>query len=160
QLAALSLVLKAREKSRRFFASEEIVQPRILALQEVRFEEAELREYMSALSLGDIFNAPMLQLLHQFEEATTFGSLIQPRLDDQAIRFARSAIVAKDLGGQLFLRATHLKVLRGLEQAEALARRYHVIVANPPYMGWKGMPDSLKKFAKTHFVESKEDLFS
>ncbi len=35
---------------------------------------------------------------------------------------------------QLFLRKTHLKVLRVLEQAEMLTQRYHVVVANPPYM--------------------------
>jgi hypothetical protein len=77
----------------------------------------------------------MLRLLHQFEEAKNFGSLIQPCLDERAIADVRRAIEAKDLGGQLFLRETHLKVLRVLEQAEALTQRYHVVVANPPYMG-------------------------
>ena len=46
----------------------------------------------------------LFKLLHQFEEAKNFGSLIQPCLDAQAIANARRAIEAKDLGGQLFLR--------------------------------------------------------
>lgn len=160
QLAELALVFKAREQSRRFFQPGTLVQPHILALQNIRFDEGELRDYIAALDLGALFNEPMLQLLHQFEEATTFGSLIQPCLDQQNITFARSAIAAKDLGGQLFLRETHGKVLRVLEQAEMLCQRYHVVVANPPYVGGKQLSVALKSFAADRYPDSKTDLFA
>ena len=160
QLAELALVFKARQSSRRFFQPEHLVRPRIIELRDVRFAENELRDYIHALGLGDLFNQPMLKLLHQFEEAKNFGSLIQPCLDERAIAFARRAIEAKDLGGQLFLRETHLKVLRVLEQAEALTQRYHVVVANPPYMGAGGMNQSLKAFVGTTWPEGKSDLLA
>jgi len=160
QLAELALVFKARGKSRRFFQTGTLVQPHILALQNIRFDEGELRDYIAALDLGGLFNQPMLQLLHQFEDATTFGSLIQPCLDDQYITFARQAIEAKDLGGELFLRETHHKVLRVLEQAEALTQRYHVLVANPPYFGPKQMNEALREFAKEELPDSKADLYA
>jgi len=160
QLAELALVFKAREKSRRFFQPEHLVRPRIIELRNVRFAENELRDYIHALGLGDLFNQPMLRLLHQFEEAKNFGSLIQPCLDERAIAAASRAIEAKDLGGQLFLRETHLKVLRVLEQAEALTQRYHVVVANPPYMGSGNMNPSLKRFATENYEQSRNDLFS
>jgi type II restriction/modification system DNA methylase subunit YeeA len=160
QLAELALVFKAREKSRRFSQAEQLVRPQIIELQEVRFTDAELREYIRALDLGALFNAPLLALLHQFEEVKTFGSLIRPCLDERAIADVRRAVEAKDLGGQLFLSETHLKVLRVLEQAEALSERYHVVVANPPYMGAKQMTDALKTFASEHYVSSKADLFA
>jgi type II restriction/modification system DNA methylase subunit YeeA len=160
QLAELALVFKAREKSRRFFQPEHLVRPHIIELRDVRFAENELRDYIPALGLGDLFNQPMLRLLHQFEEAKNFGSLIQPCLDERAIANARRAIEAKDLGGQLFLRETHLKVLRVLEQAEALTQRYHVVVANPPYMGSKKMNDRVKLLMQTHYEPYKADLFS
>ena len=160
QLAELALVFKAREKSRRFFQPEHLVRPHIIELRNVRFAENELRDYIHALGLGDLFNQPMLRLLHQFEEAKNFGSLIQPCLDERAIADVRRAIEAKDLGGQLFLRETHLKVLRVLEQAEALTQRYHVVVANPPYMGGKQMNVELKHFAKDCYADSKSDLFA
>jgi len=160
QLAELALVFKAREKSRRFFQPEHLVRPRIIELRDVRFAENELRDYIHALGLGDLFNQPMLRLLHQFEEAKNFGSLIQPCLDERAIANARRAIEAKDLGGQLFLRETHLKVLRVLEQAEALTQRYHVVVANPPYMGGANLGPILGNFLETHFIEGKYDLFA
>lgn len=159
QLAELALVFKARAKSRRFFQPSTLVQPRILALQDIRFDEGELRDYIAALDLGGLFNQPMLQLLHQFEEATTFGSLIQPCLDEQNITFARQAIEAKDLGGQLFLRETHGRVLRVLEQAEMLCQRYHVVLANPPYMGSRYFRSGLKTFVKDHYEHCSADLY-
>jgi hypothetical protein len=158
QLAELALVFKAREKSRRFFQPEHLVRPHIIELRDVLFAENELRDYIHTLGLGDLFNQPMLRLLHQFEEAKNFGSLIQPCLDERAIAVARRAIEAKDLGGQLFLRGTHLKILRVLEQAEALTQRYHVVVANPPYMGNGAMNASLLSYAKDSFPQSKTDL--
>lgn len=160
QLAELALVFKAREKSRRFFQPDHMVRPQIIELRDIRFEEGELKDYIQALGLGSLFNQPVLKLLHQFEEAKNFGSLIQPCLDEQAIADVRRAIEAKDLGGQLFLRETHLKVLRVLEQAEALTQRYHVVVANPPYLGNKGMNGDLKKLLAEGFPCSKADLYT
>jgi len=158
QLAGLALVFKAREKSRRFFQTGQLVQPNILELRDVRFADNELRDYIQALDLGDLFNRPVLKLLHQFEQAKVFGSLIQPCLDEQGIAFVRNAIEAKGISGQLFLRETHLKVLRVLEQAEALTQRYHVVVANPPYMN--KFNGALQSFANEYFNEFKADLFS
>ena len=160
QLAELALVFKAREKSRRFLQPGNLVRPRILTMQDVVFEEAELTDYIAALDLGDLFNKPVLELLSQFEHATTFGALIQPCLDEKGITALRSAIEVKDLSGQLFLSKTHERVLRVLEQAEALTQRYHVVVANPPYMGGKGMNPAIKQFLQDNFADYKSDLFS
>jgi hypothetical protein len=160
QLAGLALVLKAREQSRRFFQPGQLVQPQIIELQDVRFAEGELNDYIETLDFGELFDPNLFKLLHQFEEAKNFGSLIQPCLDEPAIADARRAIEAKELGNQLFLRETHRKVLRVLEQAEALTQRHHVVVANPPYMGNGRMNASMKAFAKKHYRESEADLFS
>jgi hypothetical protein len=163
-LAAFALCMKARAKDNRFFrrfmaGGGSPLQPHLISLQEIRFEEGELREYIRALNLGELFNQPMLKLLHQFEEAKNFGALIQPCLDEKVIAFARGVIEAKDLGGQLFLRETHAKVLRVLEQAEYLCQRYQVVVANPPYMGNGNMNTSLKDFVETNFEKGKPDLY-
>ena len=160
QFAGLALVLKARAKSRRFFQPEHLVRPHIIELRDVRFVESELRDYSQALGLGDLFQEPMLRLLHQFEEAKNFGSLIQPCLGEQAIANARRAIETKDVEGQLFLRETHRNVLRVLEQAEVLTQRYHVVVANPPYMGGSQMNPSLKAFVRETIPEGGANLFA
>ena len=160
QLAELALVFKAREQSRRFFQPEQLVRPQIIELQDVQFAEGEINDYIEALDLGELFDPSLFKLLHQFEEAKNFGSLIQPCLDERAITDVRRAIEAQDLGGQLFLRETHLKALRVLEQAEALTQRYHVVVANPPYLGGRQFNSVLKVFAQDKFEEAKSDLFS
>ena len=69
------------------------------------------------------------------------------------------SLTQKDLGSHLFLHETHNKVLRVLEQAEALTQRYHIVVANPPYMG-KGQNPSLKRFLHDNFLDYKADLFA
>ncbi|WP_258962635.1 BREX-1 system adenine-specific DNA-methyltransferase PglX, partial [Klebsiella pneumoniae] len=47
-----------------------------------------------------------------------------------------------------------------IQQAWILAQRYDAVVANPPYMGSKGMNGELKEFAKNNFPDSKADLFA
>lgn len=158
QLAELALVFKAREQTRRFFQPEQLVRPQIIELQDVKFAEGELNDYIEALDLGELFDTNLFKLLHQFEEAKNFGSLIQPCLDERGITDVRRAIETKGLGDQLFLHETHLKVLRALEQAEALTQRYHVVVANPPYMGSGGINGKLKIFLEAHFPDGRSDL--
>jgi len=160
QLSGVALVFKAREKSRRFFQTEQLVHPNVLELRDLRFADNELGDYIQALELGGLFNQLILKLLHQFEDAKIFGSLILPDLDEQSIAFVRNSIETKGIGGQLFLRETHLKVLRVLEQAEALSQRYHVVVTNPPYMGSGGMNSTLREWVLEHYPNSKLDTMT
>jgi hypothetical protein len=164
QLAELALVFKAREKSRRFFQPEHLVRPRITELRDVRFAEGELSDYFKALgSQPSALNPQLTRLLYQFEEAKNFGSLIQPCLTESEIVSVRSKLSTLDpqlSTGDLIVAQTHLKVLRVLEQAEALTQRYHVVVANPPFMGNKSFSSALKELANQSYVEFKTDLYS
>jgi hypothetical protein len=108
--------------------------------------------------LGALFTPSVLQLMNQFEEAKNFGSLIEPCVGEADIAFARGSVMARDLGSNLFLSETHKKVLRVLEQADALTQHYHVIVENPPYLN-KYNP-SLKSFLDRVFKDFKGDLFA
>lgn len=162
ELAYFALMMKAQQHYGRFLrrqlradAKERIV-PAICCLEEVHFNEGELKEYMDALDVGDLFTAPVLTLMHQFEEAKNHGSLIEPAVEDTF--FLRDAITNKDLGGELFLRETHRKVETVLRQAEILSPRYHVAVLNPPYMNKFNGP--LKSFVEEKFKDYKSDLFA
>jgi type I restriction-modification system DNA methylase subunit len=55
---------------------------------------------------------------------------------------------------------TAMNLLPLVEQAHILAMKFDAVIANPPYMGGKGMNPALKEFAKKHFPDSKSDLFS
>jgi len=155
ELAAFALTMKARAKQRRFFTKS--IKPNICVLENVKFEEAELKEYMDFIG-RDLFTAPLQTTLHQFEESDNFGSLIRPELTD--IQGVLQLLEAKDVSGQLFLSETHKKVLQALWQADYLSPKYHVVIANPPYMGGKGMNGRLGAWAKDNYPNSKSDLFS
>ena len=154
-LAAFALVMKARAKDKRFFTRE--VNPNICVLENVTFNEAELKQYMNAVG-RDLFTEPLKETLRQFEQADNFGSLIRPMLTDAG--YVRGLLEGKNLGGDLFLFGVHERVLKVLKQAEFLAPRYHVVVANPPYMGGAGMNEQLKTFVGTEYPDAKSDLMT
>ena len=161
-LAAFALVMKARGSDNRFFRR--FVAPQVIALQDVRFEEGELSAYFKALGVQpSALHSDFNRLLHQFAESKNFGSLIQPCLNEAEMHAARDQISNRESAireGDLIVAATHLKVLHVLEQAEALTQRYHVVVANPPYMGAKGMNAAMREIGRTLYPDSKADLFS
>jgi len=154
-LAAFALTMKARGKQRRFFRKS--VRPNICVLQDVSFEAQELAEYTAEVG-RDLFTSELRETLEQFAEAKNFGSLIVPALKDVA-EVAR-VVEAQDFEGKLFLRATHNRVQTVLRMADYLSPKYHVVVANPPYMGGKGMNARLKAWAGKNYPDSKSDLFA
>lgn len=156
-LAAFALVMKARQKHRRFLTDRNIIQPHICLLRKVNLSDKEMEDYI--LGVGrDFFTIPFFETMTQFTDAENQGSLIVPRLQDS--RDVRAAIDAKNLAGNIFLQDTHQKVMRLLEMSDYLAPRYHVVVTNPPYMGTKGMNAELKEFADKNYPDSKSDLFA
>ena len=155
ELAAFALTMKARARQRRFFNKR--VKPNICVLEKVSFSREELDEYMSAVG-RDLFTHGLRETLQQFSEADNFGSLIVPKVANVADVLA--TLEAKDMAGNLFLADTHQRVLRVLRMADYLSPRYAVVVANPPYMGGKGMNGRLSAWAKENFPRSKSDLFA
>ncbi len=155
ELAAFALVMKAREKYRRFFRKP--VQPNICVLENITFTDGELNTYMDEIG-RDLFTANLETTLHQFEEADNFGSLIRPALTN--VTDVLRILEEKDVAGNLFLQNTHERVLQVLRQADYLNPKYHVVIANPPYMGGKGMNGRLKAFAQDNYPDSKSDLFA
>lgn len=160
QLAELALAFKARKKARRFFQPGIFVRPQITELKEIRFNGDELRDYIKELKLGALFDQGVIKLLHQFAEAKNFGALIEPCINEQSIANIRSAVREKDTASQLFINETNQKVLRVLDQAQQLTKRYHVVVANPPYMGWGNMNSEVRGFLEDMAADFKTDLFS
>ena len=156
-LAAFALAMKARAKQRGFFRKPAPVKPNICVLQKIAFNETELANYMDFAG-HDLFTAPLLAGLRQFEEADNFGALIRPEITDAA--GMRKILEAKKVGENVLLAHTHPKVLRVLEQSEYLSPRYHVVIANPPYMGGKGMNNRLGAWTKDNYPNSKSDLFA
>lgn len=154
-LAAFALVMKAREKDKRFFGRG--VEPNICVLKNITFSPSELDAYKKKVG-HDLFTQDLWFLLGQFEQADNFGSLIQPQVKhpEQLLERLNELGVFDDL----LLFTTNEKVKMALKQAEFLAPRYHVVVANPPYMGGKSANSELRDFANNYFPDSESDLFA
>jgi type II restriction/modification system DNA methylase subunit YeeA len=156
-LAAFALVMKAAARlgRRRFLRMG--VTPDICVLQNVSFTEAEMQD-VAAVVGKDLFTDELRETLGQFEQAKNFGSLIVPKLHDPAE--ALRVVETRDFAGDLLLKDVQARVVAVLLMAEALSCKYHVVVANPPYMGGRGMNSELSKLGKTHFPDAKTDAFS
>ncbi len=155
ELAGFALTMKARERQRRFFNKG--VKPNICVLENVHFSDSEIKEYMDFVG-RDLFTASLQTTLRQFEEADNFGSLIRP--DVTNVDGMLKILMSKNVSGQLFLSLTHQKVLKALRQVDYLSPKYHVVIANPPYMGSKGMNGRLGAWIKDNYPNSKPDLFA
>ena len=155
ELAAFALTMKARGKQRRFF--NKAIKPNICVLERVAFSHDELDEYITDVG-RDLFTLDLRETLKQFEETDNFGSLIRPKIT--SVQNVLPVLEAKDMAGNLFLASTHAKVLQVLRMADYLSPRYQVVIANPPYMGGKGMNGRLGAWAKENYHSSKSDLFA
>ncbi|WP_332751188.1 BREX-1 system adenine-specific DNA-methyltransferase PglX [Hydrogenophaga sp.] len=154
-MAAFALTMKARAKLRRFFNKG--IRPNICVLENVKLDADELAEYMSFVG-RDLFSEPLNITLRQFEEADNFGSLIRPDVTDVAGMLR--ILDAKDVSGHLFLNQTHQKVLQALLQTDYLSPKYHVVIANPPYLSAGNMNAAISAYGKSAYSVSKSDMFS
>ena len=156
-LAAFALAMKtaARLGRRRFLKME--AKPDICVLQDVEFTPREIQDVVTVVG-ADLFTDELRETLGQFEQAKNFGSLIIPKLRDLAETLR--VVKARDFGGDLLLKEVQERVVAVLRMAEVLSPKYHVVVANPPYMGGKGMNGVLQHFLKEQFADVKSDLFS
>jgi len=106
--------------------------------------------------------APQIrQLIDTFAYAKTFGSLIQipPDLNAQLSTMDAGLQLAVQ-SGDLIAQEAALNLLPLVRQAQILGMQFDAVVANPPYMGGKGMNAALKEYAKRTFPDSKSDLFA
>ena len=150
-LAAFALAMKARARQRNFLNTH--IEPKICVIAPISFSSDELNHLVTVD--GDS-NAEET-FWNQFAEADTFGSLIQPD-PDLEVQLARRLDALND-GGDM-IRADLLDRARQvIDQAEYLMPRYHVVVANPPYMGAKNMSPMLVSFVKKQFPSGKQDLY-
>ncbi|MFM5019982.1 BREX-1 system adenine-specific DNA-methyltransferase PglX [Aeromonas rivipollensis] len=184
QLAGFALLMRARQDDRRLFSRNKEARDLTLhihALQESR--HLNIPKLWQALNLNadsdrgqvqDMFavapaplaaNDPRLSLLNDlhrsFLAAKTLGSLIEvPAEQVQAIDDLYASLQTLSISGDAMQKPAAKELLPLLAQAAVLARRYDAVIANPPYMGSKGMNGDLKEFAKKQFPNSKSDLFA
>lgn len=189
QLAAFALVMKARADDRRIFdgdAKPNILAlqdstglnaadlthalnspinkadtpPSEYLIEEVEEAKAPLFSKKVMAEKGHVSQPDIASLLELFENAKTFGSLIQipPKLAAKLSEIEKRLDDVLDFGDLTHRPAHVLKPL--LQQARLLARQYDAVVANPPYMGSKYLNQRLKSFVAENFSDARADVFA
>ena len=156
QLSCFCLLMKGRADNRRLL--DRGIKLNVIALKNSsNFNTEELND-QARLSEHDVELNHLIELKRLFENATTFGSLIQAPagLKEKLSAFMKSR---KPNSENLFL-AEQLKNFRQLSrQAELLGAQYDAVIANPPYMGGKFYCPILKEFIKRNYINGKSDLY-
>ncbi|MCU8092484.1 BREX-1 system adenine-specific DNA-methyltransferase PglX [Shewanella sp. SM20] len=179
QLAGFALMMRARQDDRRLFSRE--IQLNIYALQESRalnipklwqalnlnadWDRGQVQDLFASapitLASSDARLALLEDLQQRFSDAKTLGSLIAVPADKaEAIAELLTTLKGLSERGDAMQKPAAQALLPLLKQASVLTKRYDAVIANPPYMGGKGMNADLKEFAKKQFPDSKSDLFA
>lgn len=180
QLSGFSLMMMARQDDRRIFSRD--VQLNVLSLQETGhldlpklWQDLNLSGEFASGQMQDMFGGDLdlssfeadnrYQLLQRnigrFEQAKTFGSLIEvPATEYDALQELYESLCQLAEQGDSIQRAAVSQIIDVVHQALILSIRYDAVVANPPYMGSRGMNSELKQFTKREFPDSKSDLFA
>lgn len=175
QLAAFALMMKARERDLQIFSKG--IRPNILAIRESNSISKELQSAILKATDEEERRQRAKELeylMEVFHDASEYGSLIRveqldlswlpeavAKVRDTAKKQANAVLISdmesltlSDLDRQGDL------VLELVRQAEIMARKYDVVVTNPPYMGAKNMGSRLKDYLGDQYSRVKADLFS
>jgi len=158
QLAGFALLMKARADDRRLFDNPPKLN--VLALQESKGLDADDLA-QALLSYAALTRLTITTLIDTFAHAKTFGSLIQissnfntqlsPMDEELQLAIQSGDILAQDAA---------LNLLPLVRQAQILGMKFDAVVANPPYMGGKGMAPSLKQYASRYYKRCRPDLYA
>jgi len=164
QLTYFAVMMKARQFSRRILNDETICH--IYAIQESNpIDRNHLQYFGSGLSAMEK-NSALLQiqgLIDCYKDAKEYGSIIS--VENYNWDLLHKFINGVDMDGQLSLDSIGFEIARDLLEllinlGETMARKYDVVVTNPPYMGNGGMGAKLAGYVKRVYPNSKRDLFA
>ena len=147
QLASFSVLMKARAKNSRILRRS----------PKLNIATVRSTQNLNLPAGKKLVESDWRPLLEAFKEADSLGSLITPPALDEARLLAQ--VDAFESDNPVF-RAEAKSFRELVNQAQLLRRQYLVVVANPPYMGSKGMNAVLKDFAKANYPDCKADLFA
>jgi type II restriction/modification system DNA methylase subunit YeeA len=165
QMAGFALLMKARADDRRLFTATDeagnLQPPRLNVLSLQESKGLSVDELATHLAPFKVQRATINALVDTFEHAKTFGSLIQiPYALKTHLDVLLDMLALAKQSGELYATAASDDLLPLVQQAKVLVKQFDSVVANPPYMGSKGMNSALKEYAKATFPDSKSDLFA
>jgi len=156
QLACFAVLMKAREDDRRILGRDDL-KLNVMAIQES--DPSDVKDIGIFFKDDEDVREGLKSLVKLFAQAKTFGSLISvpENLSGKREQF-KTAI--QNNTDWMFRYETAESLERLTRQAEVLEQKHDCVVTNPPYMGNKGMNNTLKNNAKIYYADSKSDIFA
>ena len=166
QLAAFSLVMKARSVNPRFFSENYYVKPQVYEIWDSRLlyrldYQTQLKDLnlLTATEMNDIE-----YIVDTFRYAKTIGSLLKVK----ALDWTKVDAIIEKLQKQAIPTVFNFRLLgEGVSllkklicQAKILSAQYDVMITNPPYIGISAMETPVKDYAVHVYPNSKADMFA
>ena len=164
QLAYFAVMMKARQYNRRILNGENSCH--VYAIQESNSINRAHLKYFGA-GLDDIEkNAAKMQLeglLDTLTDAKEYGSILN--VESYNWDLLRRFVAAEDTAGQISMDSvgvedTAEQLNQLIDIGETMARKYHTVCTNPPYMSVSGSGEKLSRYVIKHFENVKNDLYS
>ena len=152
QLAYFAVMMKARQYDRRIFSRG--IQPHVFAVVESNGIDTFTRDYF--VNNDPKLNAALNSIINDLRDAKEYGSILTVAPVDFAALYARAEKVQDDIS--LHREAALNTILPLIRVAEVLAKKYDVVVTNPPYLGSSRFSPLLDKYVKENYADVKSDL--
>lgn len=163
QLAAFSLIMKARSYDSLFFKKG--VLPQVYEIEDTSsISLVGVKQAMERRGFSSGALSVATYLVETFKDAKVIGSLLKvlPKNYAQFIEEAEEKVKANrvfDLTEQDF-DGTMRKLIYVAKLAEILSKRYDVMITNPPYIGTASLEKPAKEYASKFYSNSKADMFA
>lgn len=164
QLSYFAVLMKARQYDRMILKKH--VQPHVYSIQESNSINRNQLKYfgvdMSIIERNNAMNQ-LTGLLDTFKDAKEYGSILNvDRCDwDLLHRFTENDRVEGQMDFEAFgIDQTKKQLMTLIKIGEAMEKKYHIVVTNPPYMGSGNMNGSLSEYIKKRYGNAKADLYA
>lgn len=154
--------MKAREYDKNIFNKN--IELNITSIQDTNWIDSRVKEAL----MNDVSNQLLAQqqienLVNTFKDAKEYGSILDVKDFDfkfweerlNAIQTLNMGLLYTDVVAELQQKLPQL-----IKQAKIMQQKYECVIANPPYMGNKGMSPKLSEYVKKHYPKSKGDMFA
>lgn len=166
QLAAFSLVMKARSVNPRFFSATYYVKPNVYEIWDSRglFNIG----YKQLLAETNVLSHDAIEdiekLADSFRNAKTIGSLLKIKhmnweRIDETLNVLENKVVYNIFNERLYSIGVRL-IKKLVLQAKILADKFDVMITNPPYLNSSKFDSVIKDFSLSTYPRSKADLFA
>lgn len=164
QMAYFAVMMKARQYNRRILSAE--TPCHVYSIQDSNnINRIQLKYFgvdLNEIEKNDAMNQ-ITGLLDTFRDAKEYGSILDVENYDWELlrRFAAKNSVEGQISlDTIGIYKTQEELQRIIAIGETMARKYEVVLTNPPYMAAAGMNSKLSGYVKKKYPDGKNDMFA